>query len=412
MKTPWFAGRVLPAEEFEGYCREAMRAYCPRGIRLEDYKDALLDFPLLMQPGVWPKLAKLTEKLTEEVLAAERELFSRPDLYAALGVSAEIESILRLHPPGGGHKALPRVMRFDLYYTTEGWKFSEANPDTPGGYVEAYGYTAPMAAYYPGFVSPPNPAAAHADAVRRVVGKNGRIAVVMNGDDRYGARQLVSIVREIEKRGMRAIVVGPAQVTWKSGRARIVRSGSSTATDLVMRQVIIERMLERVRRSDWAEWLSGAGTPVSNPGYCILTESKRLPCVLDELDSRVTMFRSHLPETRSPDEIPISSQSDWVFKPAYGVTGKGIAIAGVTGKAAFKAAAERARRHPDKWVAQRRFESVAVPTERGPGHICLGIYTVDGVAAGVWARIKGTPFIDRRSLSIPVLIPERDLRSS
>jgi glutathionylspermidine synthase len=119
-----------------------------------------------------------------------------------------------------------------------------------------------------------------------------------------------------------------------------------------------------------------------------------------------------LPETRSPDEIPISSQSEWVFKPAYGVTGKGIAIAGVTPKPAFKAAADRARRHPEQWVAQRRFESVAVPTERGPGHICLGIYTVDGVAAGAWARIKGTPFIDRRSLSIPVLIPERDLQAS
>ena len=148
---------------------------------------------------------------------------------------------------------------------------------------------------------------------------------------------------------------------------------------------------------------------MSNPCYSILIESKRFPCVLKELDAPMPAYRSHSPESRFPTEISPSSQNQWVFKPAFGVAGRGVAIAGVTRKLAFKAAAEVSRRHPMNWVAQRRFESVAVPTERGPGHVCLGIYTVDGSAAGAYARIRGTALIDKHALSIPVLIPERDL---
>jgi glutathionylspermidine synthase len=170
-----------------------------------------------------------------------------------------------------------------------------------------------------------------------------------------------------------------------------------------------ERMLKLCRRSQWAHWFCGARTPVSNPGYTILSESKRFPRVLKELDAPMPAYRSHSPESRFPTEISPSSQNQWVFKPAFGVAGRGVAIAGVTRKLAFDGAAEVSRRHPMNWVAQRRFESVAVPTERGPGFVCLGIYTVDGSAAGAYARIKGKALIDNRALSIPVLIPERDL---
>lgn len=409
MKTPWIAGRVLTPEEFDCYCKQAMRVYRRGGIRLQDYKEVLLDFPLLMKPGEWPRLARLVEKLTQELLTAERELLLRPDLYRLLGLAPDIEKALQSCGPDCRTRSYPRIMRFDFYHTTDGWRFSEANPDTPGGYVEAYGYTEPMVIYYPGYSPPPNPAAVYAEAIHKSVGKDAPVAVVLAGADPYGMRQAEFLMKEIEMRGVRGIIATIGRLRWESGLARVVRSPSTCTPSLVVRQLMAERMLKLCRRSHWAYWICGARTPVSNPGYTILSESKRFSRVLKELDAPMPAYRSHSPESRFPTEISPSSQNQWVFKPAFGVAGRGVAIAGVTRKLAFSGAAEISRRHPMNWVAQRRFESVAVPTERGPGHVCLGIYTVDGSAAGAYARIKGKALIDNRALSIPVLVPERDL---
>jgi hypothetical protein len=409
MKTPWIAGRLLTPEEFDCYCKQAMRVYRRGGIRLQDYKEVLLDFPLLMKPGEWPRLARLAEKLTQELLTAERELLLRPDLYPLLGLAPVIERVLHSCGADGRTASGPRIMRFDFYHTTDGWRFSEANPDTPGGYVEAYGYTEPMVMYYPGYSPPPNPAAVHAEAIRKSVGKGAQVAVVLAGEDPYGMRQVEFLMKEIEVRGVRGIIATIGRLRWGSGVARVVRSSSTGTPSLIVRQITVEKMLKLTRSSHWAHWFCGRRTPVSNPCYSILIESKRFPCVLKELDAPMPAYRSHSPESRFPTEISPSSQNQWVFKPAFGVAGRGVAIAGVTRKLAFKAAAEVSRRHPMNWVAQRRFESVAVPTERGPGHVCLGIYTVDGSAAGAYARIRGTALIDKHALSIPVLIPERDL---
>jgi hypothetical protein len=150
---------------------------------------------------------------------------------------------------------------------------------------------------------------------------------------------------------------------------------------------------------------------MSNPGTVVVTAGKRFPVVWSELDTRMSAWRSFLPETRCPGELPSGSVTDWVFKPAFGRDGKGVAVAGLTKRQAFRETADRARRNPTQWVAQRRFESVAVPTERGPGHVCLGIYTIDGVAAGAFTRIQGNALIDQHSLRIPVLIPDTDEQS-
>jgi len=412
MKIPWVAGRVLAEDEFDRYCRSALEVWQRGGIRLEDYKEVLLDFPLLMKPGELPRLARLAETLTQELLAAEMELLSRPDLFRLLGLPARIEKILGGCEPGCLTKGVPRILRFDFYLTTEGWKFSEANPDTPGGFVEGYGYTEPMARYYPGYSPPPNPAAAYAQAIRDTVGRDTLIAVALGGDDPYGVRQADFLMKELEMKGLRATLVAPGRLRWKSGVARFAHSSGTGVPRLIARQLAVKALIRLRRPSDWTHLFCGARVPVSNPGFSILTGSKCFPCVLSELDVPTPAFRSYSPESRRPNEVPAVSRGQWVFKPAYGVSGRGIVVEGVTKKLAFEATVERARRHPSKWAAQRRFESVPVLTERGPGHVCLGIYTVNGAFSGIFARIKGNALIDSRSLSIPVLIPEADVAPS
>lgn len=410
MKLPWAAGRVLTPEEYKDYCKQVISDCRHCSIRPKEYTPSLLDFALLMKPGEWPRLTRLAEGLSRELATAEQELLHRPDQFDSLGLQASIAEVLKGCSPGDRPKGFARVMRFDFYFTDEGWRFSEANPDAPGGYVEAYGLTRAMAAYYPGFSPPPNPAAAYAEAIYRFAGKGATVSF-FHEDIRVAAWTPEFIQNEVEKQGMRGVLVKPRHLLWKANFAHISTPSGTVKPDVLIRVVLASWLAKLGRRDQWAPWFCGSKTPISNPGHSILVESKRLPLVFGELDAPMTGYRAFSPESRSPRSVPRSLQYQWVFKPAFGYHGLGIGIAGVTQKTAYKKIAEEARQDDAKWVAQRRFESVPVPTERGPGHVCLGVYTIDGVAGGVFARIRGKPLIDGHAPSIAVLIPQGEMKN-
>jgi hypothetical protein len=379
-------------------------------IRPEEYRSGLPDFALLLKRGEWPRLAKLVEILTREMLAAEQELVSRPDLYKFLGLPASIRKVMGECGLRSQPRSAARVLRFDFHFTKEGWTFSEANPDGPSGYLEAFGFTRAMAPFYPGFAPPPNPASKYAAAIRRAVGRNALIGCVHLAG-RSLAFQVEFICNELEKLGMRPVQLRPRRLRWEANIARIVRSSGEDRPSLLVRLLPAEWLPRPSQHVVWKPWFCGGKTPMSPPGTALLIESKRFPVIWNELDTPLSTWRSTFPESRCPSGLAGYSQTDWVFKPAFGATGLGIAIGGVVSKRSFAKAAENARRHPNHWVAQRRFESVGLETERGLGHVCLGIFTIDGVAAGAYARIQGKPLIDHRALSLPVLIPEPDTRS-
>jgi hypothetical protein len=408
VKTPWEAGRVLTASEFKTYYEQVIWDCRHCSIRPKEHLP-LIDFPLLMKPGEWPRLARLTEKLSQEVAAAEEELLRRPALFESLGLPSNIAKILRSCSSKCRPKGFARVMRFDFYHTEEGWRFSEANPDAPAGYVEAYGLTRAMAAYYPGFSPPPNPAAAYAEAIYKFAGKGAMVAF-FNPGVRVAAQCAEFILEEVEKRGMRGVLANFRHLVWSSNFAQVLIPSGPIKPNLLIRMVGASWLPKLRSRTLWAPWFCGSKTPISNPGFSIVVESKRLPLVFRDLDTSMSTYRAYSPESRSPIEVPRKFQNQWVFKPAFGVGGQGIGMAGVSKKVVFKEIAEEARRDNSKWVTQRRFESVPVSTERGPGHVCLGIFTYDGLAAGVFARIKGKPLIDRHAMSIPILIPQGDLK--
>lgn len=408
MKLPWAAARALTPEEYRDYCKQVITDCQHCSIRAADYQQSLLDFPLLMMPGEWPKLARLSEELSREVATAEREVLHRPELFRSLGLRTGVAEVLSSCRAKIRPKGFARVMRFDFYFTEEGWRFSEANPDAPGGYVEAYGLTRAMATYYPGFSPPPNPAASYADAIHRYAGKGAMIAFFQAGV-RAAAWSSEFIQNEVKKRGMRGILVNPRHLVWKSNFAQVLTPSGTVRPNVLIRMLVADWLPNLGRRALWVPWFCGSKTPMSNPGFSIVVESKRLPLFFKELDTPMSTYLAFSPESRSPIEISAAAQNQWVFKPTFGYGGHGIGIAGVTKKGAFTEIANVARRNPLNWVAQRRFRSVSVPTERGPGHVCLGIYTFDGVTAGAFARIKGKPLIDGHAPSIPILIPEGDM---
>jgi glutathionylspermidine synthase len=110
-----------------------------------------------------------------------------------------------------------------------------------------------------------------------------------------------------------------------------------------------------------------------------------------------------LPETGEVRGIETRS-ADWVFKPALGRVGEGIGINGVTPAKELDAIRRGLFFAPSAWVAQRRFEMVPLPTPLGPQHLCLGVYTVNGAAAGIYGRCSSSPIINHTARDVAVLL--------
>lgn len=60
-------------------------------------------------------------------------------------------------------------------------------------------------------------------------------------------------------------------------------------------------------------------------------------------------------------------------------------------------------------MAQQRFATVPVATPIGEVHPCLGVYTVDAVAAGAYARTSVDGLVDGRAADTAVLIGAAEL---
>jgi glutathionylspermidine synthase len=95
----------------------------------------------------------------------------------------------------------------------------------------------------------------------------------------------------------------------------------------------------------------------------------------------------------------------WIVKPALGRVGEDVGIRGVCSAKEWSAIEKSVRRHPGEWVAQRKFE--AAPVEgRYP---CLGVFTVDGKAAGIYGRMARRALVDHASEDVAVLVQSHGL---
>ena len=64
------------------------------------------------------------------------------------------------------------------------------------------------------------------------------------------------------------------------------------------------------------------------------------------------------------------------------------------------------RRDPDSWVAQRRFSTLPLATPLGEMFPCIGVYTVDGKAAGLYGRLSRGPVVDFTAIDTAALIED------
>src|SRR5262249_48164736 len=103
---------------------------------------------------------------------------------------------------------------------------------------------------------------------------------------------------------------------------------------------------------------------------------------------------------------PWSTDQGWLVKAALSNTGDEVGIRAFMEERKWRGVRWDVRLRPGRWVAQRRFDSLPLETPVGPLHGCVGVYTIDGRAAGAYARLAQRPLIDYAAVDAAVLITE------
>jgi glutathionylspermidine synthase len=367
---------------------------------------ALASFPLVMKRSIWDKLAAWAERLTLETTEAEKEILGRLEFLEALGLPRALQQILAddapVTPTAG------RVIRFDFHFTTDGWRISEANSDVPGGFSEASHFTALMAENFPDLKLAGNPGAVWSDTLAVVAGP-GRVVALLFAPGYMEDCQVVSfLAARLRERGCVAHLAKPEQICWHEGRASLSTSWHSGPLDAIVRFYQAEWLARLHPKVGWSHLFRGGRTPTANPASAVISESKRFPLVWDKMKAALPTWRALLPETRDPCNAPWPSDDCWLVKSAMCNTGDTVSIRSSMPRKQWLQTRLRVSLSPHKWVAQRRFESVPVSTPIGPRHFCVGVYTVNGRAAGAYVRISEKPLIDFEAVDVALLIEEDD----
>jgi hypothetical protein len=359
---------------------------------------SLAPFALVLPAAVWRTLAALATSLTAEALAVERELLGRPHLLARLGLPPRVLAALTARDPPT--PAAARVVRYDFHATSDGWRISEANADVPGGYTEASSFAALMAEQFPGLAPASDPAARLADTLAAAAGPAGRI-VLLAAAGYMEDLQIASFFADLLRiRGLSASVMDARQVRWIDGRACV----AAAPADVVFRFFQGEWLERLPLRLDWRRYFRGGRTPVCNPATALVVESKRFPLVWPRLASPLPRWRALLPAVCDPRSAAWRRGGDWVLKPAFGNTGDEEASPGWSDGRRWRRAVWSACLRPGHWVAQRRFEAAPIRTPTGLLYPCLGVYTIDGAAAGVYGRVSRRPLIDYAAQDVAILV--------
>lgn len=361
-------------------------------------------FPLVIDKRAWVELASAAEGLAQEVLAAEQELLKRPQLHEKLVLPKPIKALLKDAQPQAPACVATRVIRFDFHFTTEGWRISEANNDVPGGFNEGSGFTQIMAEHYRDFMPIDDPAGKLITKLLQSSDAISNVGFVHATSYTEDTQVMKYLAHRLEDYQVKTHLISPDQLTWLNGRAHLKNSYMNVEMDLLVRFFPADWMANLSRSCDWKHFFVGSQTPICNPAATILCQGKRFPLVWDELETPLPNWRKYLPETVDAGSVDWQRDKKWLLKPAWGRVGERISMPGITeSKVALKIEKEVIKA-PAQWIAQRRFETVPVIAEGKSYYPCIGVYTVDGKAAGIYARISESPIINNMAQDVAVLI--------
>jgi len=293
------------------------------------------------------------------------------------------------------------------------WALSEVNSDVPGGFAEASIMPEIAAGLFEsemyGFK---NFGEVLTNSIAGKVKSGGKIMLVhctSYSDD----RQVMQFLGDkLQNMGYTVIYAAADHLRFEDNEAISLLDGNTGKIDAIIRFTPLEWLVKMKGEAMWSGYFDTTTVSCNHP-IAIYAQTKRFPLVWDLLEKHgagFTTWREHLPETL---EVKAAIKKEgFIYKPVYGRIGENISIKEACSDGEYERIIKDVKRNPKKYLAQKRFESKPVQSDDGAEyHVCLGSFTVDGKAAGYYARVSNTPRIDSNAADIPVLI-EKNVKSS
>jgi glutathionylspermidine synthase len=388
---------------FAGIRRRMILEFCKWDPQVEDVS-VLAPFAVILDASSWKELRTTAELLARETCEIERRLLQRPDLYYRLGLPRSLRRAMNSASRWSSMPDSGRVMRFDFHPTCDGWRVSEVNSDVPGGFAEASEFPRMLAEHITGVTLPGNPGEAFAAAIARsTAGRDGVIALLSAAGFMEDQQVVAGLARRLASKRLGDVITQPNLLRWRDGRAYLAET---TPVAAIVRFYQADWLANLPRKVGWKHLFDSGQTPVINPASAILTESKRLPLVWDDLRVAIPTWRRVLPETRDPREAHWRRDDAWLLKSAFCNTGDSITAPDLLPSRIWRRRKWEVSLSPYQWVAQRRFEPLPVHTPYGEMFPCLGVYTIDGIACGIYGRIASRRVIDYTARDVAVLVED------
>jgi len=349
-------------------------------------QSTISDKVVLMEQGEASFLVEHAVKLYHETIEMESVLHKSPEIVPALGISHQMtDALCNCEYNPAIHI---RFMRFDFHPTTDGWRISEVNSDVPAGYPEASVLPALSQKYFDGF----SQYGCFGDVIKKrlvALVPSGYTIAYLHDTHTVEDYQILHYIGDLmEKNGYKSMYASPEHIKWEGNKA--VGLGG------IVRYFPFEWM-EFDKNVDWIGYINSQTLSCNHP-IALLTQSKRLPLIWDNLGVEIPVWKKLLPETKCVSKL--ISRDGWILKPAFGRVGEGINIPGTVSEQEEKEIYKAAESEPLQWVAQKMFESVPVDGL----HINVGVFVMDGEFAGFYARVSNEPRIDEDASEIPILV--------
>ncbi len=366
----------------------------------------LANQPLILAGHEWDRLCLWAEQLAAETVRLELKLLGRAGAAEAIGVP---KSILRIPGPLEDQKpvAATRTMRFDFHPTADGWCVSEVNSDVPGGWNE--GSMLPIL-YFPfcaGLELPDSPLEAWLKSMQkcmRTCSWTGRVALLSAPGFLEDQQVVLAFMRQLRRVNIAcSLIQSPADLHWRSSDACTLRSGGEPVS-AVVRFYQIEWLCNLPAGTGWKKLLQASQIAVTNPAISAISESKRFPLAFNETDGCLT-WKKLMPECRDTREVASTDWDHWVLKGSYSNTGDRVYLGDALKRRERERLISKAKKEPMKWMAQRRFQTL--PLESRCGGVlypCIGVFVVDGRAAGAYVRLARKQVTDGAAKEAPLFI--------
>ena len=276
----------------------------------------------------------------------------------------------------------------------------EVNADCPGGHNETLAL--PRLARAAGLRRGIDPTHVAPRLVERLLEIAGGLPIALVYATAWAEDLQVCALLErlITERGGRAVRCSPTQLT-RHASGRVAYRGEPIGA------------LYRFYPLEYMEEQSNLDAIVHATERGLLKSMSSFACI--HAQSKLAMARAEpndvFPETIAFADMPrerlLAERDEWVLKRDLSRVGDHVFLGSLAEDAEWKVLCEEiaeAEREGDVWIAQRFVPQKTITTPWGPRWATLGVYLIDGVFAGYFARLAETVHCSHEALVLPVFV--------